>query len=299
LLNGKWCLYYAGLGFDVLTYKTVRSRPRDCYPLPNLQPIACGQLAGSEAEVPAVADMRGSWAVSYGMPSRDPDVWRKDVEATRDQLPAGKVLSVSVVATVQEGWTIDDLAADYAQCAKWAADSGADVVETNFSCPNVTTCDGQLYQRPRDARCVVECVRDAIGNVPYVVKIGHVNSREMAKGLLDAIGPAVDALAMTNSIATTVRSGEELMFEGHLRGICGDAILTASVAQTRLFAELIRNAGLSIQVIGVGGISTAEHVRQYLAAGADACHLATAAMVDPGVALRIRASFAAEPARGE
>src|SRR6266567_3359373 len=31
LLNGKWILYYAALGFDVLTYKTVRSRARLCY----------------------------------------------------------------------------------------------------------------------------------------------------------------------------------------------------------------------------------------------------------------------------
>ena len=39
LLNGRWILYYAALGFDILTYKTIRSRARDCYPLPNLQPV--------------------------------------------------------------------------------------------------------------------------------------------------------------------------------------------------------------------------------------------------------------------
>lgn len=139
LLNGKWCLYYASLGFDVLTYKTVRSRARACYPMPNLQPVACGQLSGNESEVPTAAEMTGSWAVSYGMPSKEPAIWRADVEATRRQLAAGKLLSVSVVATVQEGWTVDDLAADYAKCAKFAVESGADVVETNFSCPNVSS----------------------------------------------------------------------------------------------------------------------------------------------------------------
>jgi len=34
LLNGRWILYYAALGFDLLTYKTTRSIPRECYPLP-------------------------------------------------------------------------------------------------------------------------------------------------------------------------------------------------------------------------------------------------------------------------
>ena len=58
--------------------------------------------------------------------------------------------------------------------------------------------------------------------------------------------------------------------------------------QTGLFAQLIRTLGLDIRVIGVGGISTAEHVREYLAAGVEATHIATAAMVDPSVAISIR-----------
>ena len=39
LLNGRWLLYYASLGFDILTYKTVRCHERKSYDLPNLQPI--------------------------------------------------------------------------------------------------------------------------------------------------------------------------------------------------------------------------------------------------------------------
>src|SRR5262245_21595180 len=66
LLNGRWLLYYASLGFDVLTYKTVRSGPRECYPLPNLQPVCCGQLHGSESNLPVAGAMTGSWAVSFG-----------------------------------------------------------------------------------------------------------------------------------------------------------------------------------------------------------------------------------------
>src|SRR5439155_122542 len=80
LLNGRWILYYAALGFDVLTYKTVRSGPRDCYPLPNLQPVDSPALAASGTTVRASKPMRSSWAVSFGMPSMSPDVWRADVE---------------------------------------------------------------------------------------------------------------------------------------------------------------------------------------------------------------------------
>src|SRR3954465_12214060 len=80
LLNGRWILYYAALGFDVLTYKTVRSRFRACYAMPNLQPVTSKSLDHDNAVLPANAGMEGSWAVSFGMPSKSPEVWRADVE---------------------------------------------------------------------------------------------------------------------------------------------------------------------------------------------------------------------------
>ncbi len=289
LLNGRWCLYYASLGFDVVTYKTVRSSERDCYALPNLQPVDCRQLHGGESDLRAVESMSGSWAVSFGMPSKSPDVWRADIEETRRRLPSGKLLSVSVVGTVQDGWTIEDLADDYALCAKWAVESGADCVETNFSCPNVSTCDGQLYQQPADAAIVAARVRECVGNVPYIAKIGRIISDEDAAALLDAVGSSVDAFAMTNSIAATVRDKHgKLLFDGQPRGICGDATRRASVEQTRMMHRLTRERGLNLQLIGVGGASTADHVHDYLNAGAHAVHIATAAMIDPALAIEIR-----------
>ena len=290
LLNGKWILYYASLGFDVLTYKTVHSRERDCYSLPNLQPVETGQLSGSESNLPSASSLRPSWAVSFGMPSKAPDAWRADIEQTRDRLPKGKLLSVSVVASVQPDWSMDDLADDYAQCAKWAVESGADCVETNFSCPNVSTCDGQLYQVPETAKIVAARVREAVGSVPYLVKTGHVKTEEQAEALIDAVSPFIDGLAMTNSVAATVqRDDGTLLFDGQQRGICGAATRTTSLHQTKVFSNLIARRGLHLHLIGVGGAGSAEHVRQYLDAGAEAVHIATAAMQNPAVALEIKA----------
>ena len=107
LLNGRWILYYASLGFDVLTYKTVRSGARECYPLPNLVPVNTPMLSGDEQQVRSTNDMQGSWAVSFGMPSAEPKKWRHDIEWTRDRLASEKLLSVSVVGTIQDGWSID------------------------------------------------------------------------------------------------------------------------------------------------------------------------------------------------
>lgn len=294
LLNGRWILYYASLGFDVLTYKTVRSTARECYPLPNLQPVETGLMSGSEADLPLSDRMQGSWAVSFGMPSMSPDYWRADVERTRKQLARGKLLSVSVVGTVPTGGSLDELAADYARCARWAVESGADCIETNFSCPNVATQDGQLDQQPDAARIVAERVRDSIGgDCPFLLKIGHTSHPEQAEALLEALGPLVDGLAMTNSVATRVRDRDgTLLFGGQRRGICGEATRSASVEQVRLFSRLIDNKDLRLSLVGVGGASGAEHVRQYLDAGAEAVHIATAAMLDPLVACRIRRDLA-------
>lgn len=96
---------------------------------------------------------------------------------------------------------------------------------------------------------------------------------------------------MTNSVATTVHGADgALLFGGAKRGICGRAIREASLAQVDRFARLRNRQGLAFSIVGCGGAATAEDVRRYLAAGADAVHLATAAMVDPGVAMAIRSS---------
>jgi len=294
LLNGRWILYYAALGFDVLTYKTVRSRQRACYPLPNLQPVNTARRLGGESALTASADMHGSWAVSFGMPSKAPDVWRADVEATRRALPKHKILSVSVVATPEPEWTLDDLVADFAKCATWAVESGADCVEANFSCPNVASADAQLFQQPDAAGKVAAGLRQAVGSKPLLLKIGHVTDAALATDLSQAVAPHANALVMVNCIAATVLDAvQRPLFEGQKRGIAGEAICEAALEQVRLFARVIRQQALGLRLVGVGGIATAQHVRAHLEAGSHAVQLATAAMLDPQVGLKIRRDHAA------
>ena len=291
LLNGAWCLYYASLGFDVLTYKTVRSSARECYPLPNLVPVQCQTLDSTPEFVRATEVMKDTWAVSFGMPSADPVVWRADVEHTRTKLPNGKLLSVSIVGTVQEGWSIEDLADDYANCAHMAIESGADCVEANLSCPNVSTCDGQLYQNPTHAQIVTEAIRQRMGSHPLIIKIGHFHSDDGIAELLNAVDPFVTGIAMTNSIASRVQCDGDLMFDGQMRGICGSAICGESVRQVTRFSRAVGELNLSTQIIGVGGISDSKDVKAYLDAGAHACHLATAVMINPMVGVAIRETW--------
>lgn len=295
LLNGKWVLYYASLGFDVLTYKTVRSTRRACYPLPNLQPVETGPMQGGEPRVTLAGEMQGSWAVSFGMPSAAPEIWRDDITRTRKQLADEKLLSVSVVGSLQPGWTLDDLADDYALCARWALESGADCIETNFSCPNVCTRDGQLFQQPEAAAIVASRVREAIGDTPYLIKIGHMTQETAAHEFLSAVAPFASAIVMTNSVATTVSDAQgNLLFDGEQRGICGTATRNASLHQLEQFAQLIADSPHKfghLQLVSCGGIGSAQDVKEFLKAGAQATHLATAAMCNPLIACEIRSEL--------
>ena len=84
---------------------------------------------------PTVPVPKGNGTIDDSMPSKAPEIWRADVEATRRVLPPHKILSVSVVATPEPDWTSDDLAEDFARCAKWAVESGADCVEAKLRSP--------------------------------------------------------------------------------------------------------------------------------------------------------------------
>lgn len=294
LLNGDWLLNYANLGFDILVYKTVRTRAHTCYELPNLVPVDTKQLSRSGTTVSQAIEMNGTWAVSFGMPSQAPDIWREDIAATRQRMPPGKALVVSVVGTQDASnadpqRSLEQLAGDFAQCARWAMEAGAHGVEANFSCPNVSTSDGQLYQQPHAAQQVAATIRDHIGDAPLVLKIGRMISEADAEQFVRAVGPYINGLAMTNSIAARVQSSDgHLLFDGQPRGICGEAILDASIEQLKIFRDTLTRTDFDLDLVGIGGISKSKDVKRFLAAGATSVALATAAMVNPMVGLKLR-----------
>ena len=94
---------------------------------------------------------------------------------------------------------------------------------------------------------------------------------------------------MTNSVPAVVTDehGGEL-FDAQPRGICGTATRATALEQVAKFARLTVESGDSLFTIGVGGISTAVEVEQFLEQGAQAVQVATAAMVHDDIAGRLR-----------
>ena len=289
LLNGRWLLYYASLGFDILTYKTVRGHERLSYGMPNLQPIVWPNGGLLPDKVNTTEKMEGNWAISFGMPSKPPRFWQDDVSAARKCLANGKFLCVSVVASPAKGDSIDDVAADYARCARWAADSGADGVEANFSCPNVSSVDGQLYLNANDAGIVAARLRGAIPDKPLLLKVGHFMEKDCAQAFFESVSPHIDGLVMVNGFSARVQNRHgKFLFKGRCRGIGGKAVRGLVFGQLAWFDEFIRDGCKPVRLVGVGGLANSKDVRQALQLGCEAVQFATAAMLNPDLALDIK-----------
>lgn len=294
LLNSRWIQAYAELGFDLPVYKTVRTQATPSHPDPNCMFLKLsGQIQESDFGKRLVATMNPPRHVeeisitnSFGMPSRDPQIWQADVQKAKAGLGEGQVLIVSAVGTPGK----QDLAADYARAAALAAEAGADVVEINLSCPNVVTGEGSVYTDPEFSSQISTRVKQAIGAVPLIIKIGYIADRSRLQKVVAANAPFVDAISGINTLSFEVvnEAGEAaLPGKGRLRsGVCGSAIRECALSQAARIVDLKRKERYDFAVIGVGGVMTVEHIQAFFKAGVDSVMSATGAMWDPLLAYK-------------
>ena len=294
LPNSRWVLPYAQRGFDILTYKTVRSLERPCYPLPNWvfvedtePPDGPVFVVENSVNDPA----RVSSSVCFGMPSAAPEFWRADVRQAREGLGEGQILIVSVVATPSKNSSLSEIAADFAQCAEWAVAAGAHAVEANLSCPNVCSAEGTLYHDVAASQTVVRQIRKAIGEAPLLLKLGVFPDEIRMREFLCAIDGLADGVTMVNCIIRAVqyRDGRPAFGpEFPKAGVLGRAIHEPSAAIVRAVRKCIESDGLTLQLAAVGGASTPGDVKDFFDAGADAVLCGSSPMYVPGLAVECK-----------
>ncbi len=296
LLNSRWIQGYADRGFDILTYKTVRSVARDCYPLPNWVFVDDPDPDQPDRPVFVLDDLpntpdRISSSVCFGMPSVDPDSWRADVQRAKAALHDGQLLIVSVVATPGSNPTQDSIAADFAQCAEWAVNAGADVVEANLSCPNVCSAEGTIYHDAGFSAKVARCIRSCIGQTPLLLKIGLFENHSSMQQFLNAVVDAADGVTLVNCMIRPVvhRDGRPAFGPQFIKaGVLGRAIHDRSVAAVRDVCNLIRDEHLPLQVAAVGGVSTTQDFADFFDAGASAVLCGSSPMYLPNLSRDIQ-----------
>jgi len=290
LLNSKWVEAYARLGFDVLTYATVRTSPAPPLGLPNIRLVENREQA---AVTTRRAGLNGdlTLAVSLGMPSMEPDVWRRDVRRARERIGKEQMLIVSVLGTTSTK-DREALIEDYATAARWAAESGADVIEVQLAWPDPFADQPQaVYENVPLAAQVLHRVRTSVA-VPVLAKVGAFKTPRLLHETATKLAPWVGGFVLVNGFQRRVLDERgNPAFEGTGREradiVGGDTFEAASRQVQEMLAW--RRAGCwDRAVLAVGGISTVERADLLLREGADAALLATAALWDPLFAVRFR-----------
>jgi dihydroorotate dehydrogenase (NAD+) catalytic subunit len=298
LLNSKWVEAYARLGFDVLTYATVRSTFQAAHALPNIRHVDNREQA---AVVARPGNNGGpTIAVSLGEPSMEPDVWRKDLRRAKERIGRGQVLIASVIGTPRPGGDAETLSADYAQCAAWAAECGADAIELQLATPDPFTEQPQMiYENVTLAARILYRTRTSVG-LPVLARLGPFKTPRALHETATRLAPWAHGYVLVHSINRRVfdeKGGPAFEGAGRERAdVVGAQTFTVAARQV---AEMLawRKAGAwDRAILAVGGISTVERARDVLREGADAVLVATAALFDPLFAARFRQIRTAEVA---
>lgn len=306
----RWIDYYARCGFNILTYKTVRSIEAgwEAHPSPNWiflnnlnQPLIPGE------PLPVAVGDQFAWpddpnafstANSFGVPSFPPQVWQKDVVAALERLRSDQLLIVSVMGTY-ERYQGEELVQDFVRVARLAEETGAHVLELNLSCPNTIDPEtgavkkGLICEQPATTMRIVQEVRDALSkDTKLVIKLGAM-SKELLEQVVIPVSEGIDAVSGINTIQMQVKKPDgDPAFVGtpsdpkaprNLAGVSGVAIRKYGLQFVRDLADIRRENHLRFDIIGMGGVMNAADVDLYQRAGANAVQTATAAFFNPAL----------------
>ena len=301
--NSRWIHYFARNGFNVLTYKTVRSRPTSPNQPPNwvFLPELTEPLELGQTEVPVTAS-RMSWvepgrkdvstANSFGVPSTAPEYWQADVEEALHVLHQDQLLIVSVMGDDYDSTgRLDVLADDYTVTALRAQRAGAAVIELNLSCPNSLdpsrkTVKPALCLDPVATLRVVATVREALDpHVRLVIKLAYMPAPALEE-LLQVLSPYIDGVAGINTLPMAVRTEDGVAtFPGRdTAGVSGIAIRNHARDFVSRLKDFRDANHLRYDIIGMGGVTDVQSFETLFAAGADVVQTASGALTNPFLA---------------
>jgi dihydroorotate dehydrogenase (NAD+) catalytic subunit len=284
-------------GFDIITFKTVRTREFPCFPHPNVYPLAIDQLDPMlKTPVQTRPDYRFPLTIanSFGIPSFDPSVWQEEIRKSFAHTGKGQALLVAFQGT-DPNKGHEAYVYDHVKGVQLLYETGARVVEINFSCPN-TDSPKLLCFDPETCREIIVAVREKVGDVKLLVKVAYFTTDTQLREFVQTVGPYVDGITAINTEPVKVINAEgKPAFPDSLArvrpGVSGHAIKHLAVDMVRRLAAARDELGLDYKIIGVGGVQSAEDFHEHRAAGADFVMSLTGAMWNPDLAAEIKASM--------
>lgn len=220
---------------------------------------------------PRVAEVYGGMLNAIGL--QNPGI---DVFMERD-LPFLSKYDTKVIVNVC-GKTVED----YIEVVEKLSNSSADMLEINVSCPNVKEGAIAFGQKPEALYGITEEIKKH-AKQPVIMKLSPnvTDIAEMAK-VAEAAG--ADAISLINTITGMKIDIEKRRFvlANKTGGMSGPAIKPIAVRMVYQAAHAV-----SIPVIGMGGIATAEDAVEFLLAGASAVSVGAMNFVNPYATVEI------------
>lgn len=302
LLNGKFVEGAWNWGYSLPTYKTVRGNVYPTHPHPNVIRVAIkdkdihpGDTVIGDYDTDKIDVEHDGITNSFGVPSKDPVIWQDDVMSTLAKMHKGNSMILSFMGTKTEEMSRDTYIDDFVRTCAMARETGAPILEVNFSCPNFGK-EGLICNDLEMSTDILEALSKAKGNVPLLVKIGYFgeSQREGLNKLIDAIHEYADGVCAINTISAKVvnEKGEQALPGNPVRlssGICGSTIAWAGLEMAEYLTAYRRAKNWKdMAVIGVGGVTKVEDYLDYMKLGVNAVQSATGAMWKPDLAMQIR-----------
>jgi dihydroorotate dehydrogenase (NAD+) catalytic subunit len=240
-LAGAWS---AGAG-GVIT-KSIGSVPRPGYPNPTIE-----------------AYERWGLLNVMGLPNPGIDEYPREIEIARR---AGATVIGSIFAGDPE---------EFARLAVRMAATGVVALELNLSCPHAEGFGTEVGGTPENVEKVVRAVTKAV-TIPVIAKITPNTGDAAGLALAAQRGgaSAVSAINTLRALAIDVHLRRPVLSHG-LGGLSGPAIKPVGLACVWQIFEKV-----TIPVIGVGGIASAQDALEYVMAGARALEVGTQVTFD-------------------
>lgn len=246
----------------------------DLYPLNRLGGISCKGttiLPKDGNPAPRIAETPAGMLNSVGLQNPGVDVFISEhlPKAKRD----GNVIIANLAGAVLE---------DYVRAAEKLDETNVDMIELNISCPNVKQGGASWGISCEGAAAVTKAVR-AVTKKPLMVKLtpNVTNIVDIAKA---AEAEGADCLSLINTLLgmrIDIKTRRPIL-KNNVGGFSGPAVFPVAVRMVWQVANAV-----NIDVVGMGGISTAEDAVEMMMAGAKAIQMGTAIFTDPYSPLKV------------
>jgi dihydroorotate dehydrogenase (NAD+) catalytic subunit len=171
---------------------------------------------------------------------------------------------------------------DYLDVVRRLQNEAVDMLEINVSCPNVKEGAIAFGQNPDSLFDITEKIKKEAAQ-PVIMKLTP-NVTDIAQMAKAAEAGGADAISLINTITGTKIDIEKRKFvlANKTGGLSGPAIKPVAVRMVWQAAQAV-----SIPVIGMGGIATAEDAIEFILAGATAVSVGAMNFVNPYTTIEV------------